>query len=59
MSFLVMEVSAPTEHFKIPAPYRAWCHLCKGEDTVPGIRGRGFATLDELMEHDGKVHNRK
>jgi hypothetical protein len=44
--------------FKIPAPYRAWCHLCKGEETVPGIKGAGFTSIDEMREHSLQVHGR-
>jgi hypothetical protein len=28
--------------FVIPAPYRAWCHLCE----------KGFMTIDDIVKHD-------
>ena len=28
--------------FKIPAPYRAWCHACS----------EGFVSIDKLIEHN-------
>ena len=60
MSVVGVEVQhAWPVQFQIPAPYRAWCHLCQGEETVAGIPGAGFMTLDELTEHDKKAHNRK
>lgn len=31
-----------TNQFVIPAPYRAWCHLCE----------RGFLSLTESQKHD-------
>lgn len=31
-----------TNQFVIPAPYRAWCHLCE----------RGFLSLTESQTHD-------
>ncbi|HEY1464004.1 MAG TPA: hypothetical protein VGF44_11345 [Terriglobales bacterium] len=42
--------------FKIPAPYRAWCHLCKEDKTVPGQRGQGFLTPEELQKHTAEIH---
>ena len=30
------------QQFKIPEPYRAWCHLCN----------QGFAGIDEIQKHD-------
>lgn len=37
--------------FNIPDPFRAWCHLCQGEQTVSGVEGKGFLTIDELRAH--------
>jgi hypothetical protein len=30
------------KQFVIPAPYRAWCHLCN----------RGFVSIEEALKHD-------
>jgi hypothetical protein len=38
------KLTLPT--FKIPEPYRAWCHSCK----------QGFMNLDELTEHNRQWH---
>jgi hypothetical protein len=36
-----------TPQFKIPAPFRAWCHRCD----------RGFMSLEELTDHDRDALN--
>jgi hypothetical protein len=34
------------EQFKIPPPYRAWCHQCN----------RGFKSIEELQDHLLQAH---
>lgn len=35
-----------TQQFKIPTPYRAWCHPCN----------QGFMSIAELQTHDHEKH---
>ncbi len=43
--------------FVIPEPFKAWCHQCQGEMSVPGVQGQGFASLEELQQHTAEAHS--
>jgi len=53
--------SRPDENalFRIPSPYRAWCHMCAGEEFVPGIKGRGFMSITDMQAHMETFHARR